>query len=131
MISGKLLPLPLFKQLDKFFKLKPTKLEHGLEKVFKTSGPVFLKDSNGYNFDPYLENLRSRHLKLHLHQQIKPQKPLQQPIPTRPPPQSPSSVTRHRIPSHPITRGFTVTTSRNNTDVILQQRQQLQEAATI
>ena len=56
MISGKLLPLPLFKQLDKFFKLKPTKLEHGLEKVFKTSGPVFLKDSNGYNFDPYLEN---------------------------------------------------------------------------
>jgi tetratricopeptide (TPR) repeat protein len=84
---------------------------------------VFLGDSYGEShsdFDPYLGNIR---LKLPLQQQQqqhKPQKESQQPIPPRPPPQSPSSVTRHRL--HNPARHSSVTTCRNNTDVILQQR---------
>jgi tetratricopeptide (TPR) repeat protein len=86
---------------------------------------VFLTDTCGEShsdFDPYLGNIR---LKLPLHQQQnKPQKQSRQPIPPRPPPQSPSSVTRQRL--HNPARHSTVTTCRNNTDVILQQRLQPQ-----
>jgi hypothetical protein len=55
-LTGRLLPSLLYKTIDKFNKLKPSQLQHGLEKVLSASGPVFLKDSKGYNFDPYLEN---------------------------------------------------------------------------